>query len=261
MARPKKNNCDYFPHLTTMRNHKKVKAIRNKFGQVLGYAFWAMILEYLTEQDGNEFEFSDIELEMFAGELGVSATEIRDMISFCVLIELLFITEDNFIYSDSLNESLKPVYEKRNKAKDLSKTRKRRDNGSFCDDNIQTLGVSVTEMPQSKVEYSKVDESKEEAFNFKKSLIELGVEKQIASDWFKVRQKKSATNTITSFNRIKKQIELSGKTANECITIAVEKDWKGFEAEWITNKNKSNGNDRRDLSKIDHSTAIKLADM
>ena len=160
MARPSKNNCDYFPHLTTMRNHKKVKAIRNKFGQVLGYAFWAMILEYLTEQDGNEFEFSTIEIEMFAGELGVSAAEIQDMINFCMVLELLFITEDNFIYSDSLNESLKPVYEKRNKSKDLSKTRKRRDNGSFCDENSQTTGVSATETPQSKVEYSKVNKSK-----------------------------------------------------------------------------------------------------
>ena len=56
----------------------------------------------------------------------------------------------------------------------MSKTRKRRDNGSFCNENNQTLGVSVTEMPQSKVKYSKVDESREEqVFNFKKSLLEL----------------------------------------------------------------------------------------
>ena len=83
MGRPIKNNCDYFPHLTTMRNHKKVKALRNKFGQVLGYAFWSMFIEYLTEQDGNELEDSEIELEMFAGELGVSVTEIQDMVNYC----------------------------------------------------------------------------------------------------------------------------------------------------------------------------------
>jgi hypothetical protein len=81
---------------------------------------------------------------------------------------------------------------------------------------------------------------KKEVFNFKKSLIELGVENQIATDWIKVRQKRQASNTVTSFNKIKNQIELSGKPANECIKIAVEKDWKGFEADWIIKKeNKS----------------------
>jgi hypothetical protein len=160
MARPSKNNCDYFPHFTTMRNHKKVKALRTKFGSILGYAFWSMFIEYLTEQDGNEFENSEIEMEMFAGELGVSVTEIQEMINYCIKIELLFLTEDNFIYSDSLNEYLRPVFDKRQKAKEFSKTRKRHKNGSFCDNNIQTDGISVTEMPQSKVNKSKVNKSK-----------------------------------------------------------------------------------------------------
>jgi len=162
MARPVKNNCDYFPHFTTMRNHKKVKALRAKFGQVLGYAFWNMILEYLTEQDGIELENSDLEIEMFAGELGVSATEIRDMVDYCIKIELLFLTDDNFIYSESLNELLQPVFEKRKRAKELSKTRKRHNNGSYCNNDTTTRGVSVTEMPQIKVNKSKVNKSKEE---------------------------------------------------------------------------------------------------
>ena len=125
MARPTKNNCDYFPHQTTMRNHRKVKALRNKFGQVLGYAFWAMFIEYLTEQDGCEVENSEIELDMFAGELGVSVTEIQEMVNYCIRIELLFLNKDNFIYSESLNDNLLPVFEKRKKAKEMSKTRKK----------------------------------------------------------------------------------------------------------------------------------------
>jgi hypothetical protein len=72
-------------------------------------------------------------------------------------------------------------------------------------------------------------------FSFKKSLISLGVETQIAEDWMKVRKLKKASNTKTSFEKIKTQIELSEKPANECIKIAVEKDWKGFEAEWLKN--------------------------
>jgi len=75
-----------------------------------------------------------------------------------------------------------------------------------------------------------------EKFNFRKKIIELGVEEIIADDWMKVRKNKHATNTITAFNSIKKQIKNSGKTPNECIKIAVENDWKGFHSEWLNNK-------------------------
>lgn len=79
---------------------------------------------------------------------------------------------------------------------------------------------------------------KKTIFNFRKSLIDLGVEEQVAEDWMKVRKTKKATNTETSFNRIKSQIEKSGRDPNECITLAVAKDWKGFEATWIINETK-----------------------
>lgn len=75
-----------------------------------------------------------------------------------------------------------------------------------------------------------------EKFNFKKSLLNLGIEVNIVSDWLKVRRKKKASNTETAFNSVKSQIEKSGLTANECIKLAVEKSWSGFEAEWVNNK-------------------------
>jgi uncharacterized protein YdaU (DUF1376 family) len=84
-----------------------------------------------------------------------------------------------------------------------------------------------------------INEKKEKAFNFRLSLIDLGVNEKIVEDWIKVRKTKNATNTETAFNKIKSQIFKSGKTANECITLAVEKDWKGFEAEWMQNINNS----------------------
>ena len=154
MGRPKKNNADYYPHFTTMRNHKKVKILRNRFGSVLGYAFWSMMLEWLAEQDGLEWEYSDIEIEMFASELGVSAAEIPQMVDFCVQIELLFKNSDGFLYSESLNDNLQFLFEKRNREREKSKTRERRSNGRF---NTTSDGVSAAEIPQSKVKYSKVN--------------------------------------------------------------------------------------------------------
>lgn len=157
MARPKKNYCDYFPHDRDMRNHRKVKAIRTKFGPV-GYAIWSMTLEYLTGIDGNVFEYSDVEFELMAGDFGVSATEIRDVIDYCIKLEMIFLI-NGFINSESLDERLKPVYEKRGTNKDKSK-KQLRVNGKFANKNTVIDGVSAPEMPQSKVKESKVKEIK-----------------------------------------------------------------------------------------------------
>lgn len=78
-------------------------------------------------------------------------------------------------------------------------------------------------------------------FNFRKSLIDLGVSETIISDWLIVRKSKKAVNTKTSFDAIKNQIEISGLSANECIKIASENNWSGFKAIWVENLNKSNG--------------------
>lgn len=73
-------------------------------------------------------------------------------------------------------------------------------------------------------------------FNFRSSLLSIGVHEDVADAWLKVRRNKKATNTEIAFNRICREIELSGKSANECITIAVENSWQGFKAEWLHNR-------------------------
>ena len=80
-----------------------------------------------------------------------------------------------------------------------------------------------------------INKEKDVRFDFKKSLLEIGVSPQVAEDWLKVRKEKKAANTETAFKRIQKEIELSGLSADECITIAVERSWQGFKAEWVSN--------------------------
>lgn len=157
MARPVKNYCDYFPHDRDMRNHRKIKAIRTKY-KITGYAIWCMILEYLTGIDGNVFEYSDVEMELMAGDFGVSVTEIRDVLDYCIKLELLFL-KDGFIHSETLDDRLKPVYDKRGVSKEKSK-KQSRSNGKFTVNNIGADGVSVTEIPQIKVNRIKEEESK-----------------------------------------------------------------------------------------------------
>ena len=92
----------------------------------------------------------------------------------------------------------------------------------------------------NKQECKEEQEEKEEKtnnikFDFKQSVIDLGVEEQIILDWLIVRKNKKASNTETAFNKLKREIEKSKLPANECVKIAVERNWQGFEYEWIKN--------------------------
>lgn len=72
-----------------------------------------------------------------------------------------------------------------------------------------------------------------EKFNFLSSLKALGVSEKYAAEWLQVRKNKRLTNTETALNRIKAEIEKSGRSADDCIRIAVENSWGGFKAEWM----------------------------
>lgn len=156
MARPVKNYCEYFSHDRDMRNHRKIKAVRTKFG-ITGYGIWCMTLEYLTGIDGNVIEYTETELELMSGDYGVSATEIRDVLDYCVKLELLFI-KDGFLHSETLDKRLKTVYDKRGVSKSNSE-KQSRTNGKFGNKNTDKPVVSVTEIPQSKVNEIKVNKS------------------------------------------------------------------------------------------------------
>ena len=81
--------------------------------------------------------------------------------------------------------------------------------------------------------------NKGKRFDFKNSLIEIGVSPEVADDWMQVRKAKRASNTETAFRRIKNEIDKSGLSANECITIAVARSWQGFQADWVANQQRS----------------------
>lgn len=148
MARPSKEYCDYFPHQNNMRNHRKIRALRNKFKEK-GYSIWNMLLEYLTGTKGHSFQNTDIEYELLAGDFEVSVTEIRQIVDYCIELQLLFI-ENGQIYSKSLLDELQPVYDKRTARKEFSEQQPR-EHGRFRSRNTVSQdpnGVSSTEMPQ-----------------------------------------------------------------------------------------------------------------
>lgn len=191
MARPIKNSCEYFPHDADMRNHRKIKSLRVKFGSV-GYAIWNMLLESLTGNDGNVIQYSESEFELLSGDFCESPELIKEIIDYCIKLELLF-NNENFISSESLDERLAPVYAKRNKSKEQSKKQKR-ENGKFI--NAETTTVQtiesvtetplVTELPTEETPQSKVNEIK-----VNKSKSKETIDWDVFLNWFNTTTKKN----------------------------------------------------------------------
>lgn len=76
-------------------------------------------------------------------------------------------------------------------------------------------------------------ENKDNNFNFQDALIAAGVRKDVVEAWLQVRKAKRAVNTELALKSILREIEKTGRTANECIEIAVEQSWRGFKSDWI----------------------------
>lgn len=182
MPRPTKNNCAYFPHDNDMRNHAKVKSLRIKFTN--GYAIWSMLLETLTGNDGNVFEYTDLQFELFCGDFGFSVTEIRDVVDYCIRLEMLFVS-DGFVYSESLNENLAPVYKKRGKAKEQSAKQKRK-NGVYVTETTDTTVIPVEEIPQRRKDSIREEKKRVDYKNTPLSKIEISDFPELNSDYLKI---------------------------------------------------------------------------
>ncbi|WP_449236020.1 replication protein [Aggregatibacter kilianii] len=72
--------------------------------------------------------------------------------------------------------------------------------------------------------------------NTKKSesdlLAEFGIVGQLADDFITHRKSKKATITETALNGYKREADKAGITLEEAIVIAIERDWRGFNASW-----------------------------
>ena len=84
--------------------------------------------------------------------------------------------------------------------------------------------------------------SNSKKFSFLKSLVELGVDENIAKDYLAVRKNKKATNSKTAFDKIAAEIEKSPLTAKEAIKFCAENSWSGFKYSWVLNLNNKESN-------------------
>ena len=136
-----------------MRNHRKVKALRNKFG-LEGYAIWCMFLETLTESDCFKIKLlGSVDYELLSADFGTSAEKLSDVLNYCLAIKLILWDKNNKeYYSDSLIERLSPLVEKREHYRvKYTKT---------IVSDAETP-ISDAEMPQTKLNKTKLNISKD----------------------------------------------------------------------------------------------------
>lgn len=152
MARPQKNNAEYFSHDADMRNDVKIKALRRKF-QHKGYAVWCFILEVLTDGEYFEIDYSELNREFLAADFDVPVGELEQIVDYCCRIGLLQLTEDNRLYSEAHQRRFTGLVEKRRRDRErLARIYGRQqpengkrqavttDKGSYRGDNPHSIG-------------------------------------------------------------------------------------------------------------------------
>tara|TARA_R110000822_G_scaffold158210_3_gene297808 strand:- start:1065 stop:1874 length:810 start_codon:yes stop_codon:yes gene_type:complete len=77
-----------------------------------------------------------------------------------------------------------------------------------------------------------INNKKNPAFNFRKSLIGLGAKEELATEWITVRKNRKATNSKTAFDNFENEVKKSKYNINEILKVCVIKSWSGFKSSW-----------------------------
>ena len=72
-------------------------------------------------------------------------------------------------------------------------------------------------------------------FNFRKAMIAEGFAPELVDEWLKIRKAKKAVNTERAFKAFVNQVQQTNQDMNSVLEIVVQKQWKGFEADWLHN--------------------------
>jgi hypothetical protein len=177
MGRTPLNTVDYFPHIA--KPGKTLYILEGQFGND-GYAFWFKILEILSSSEGHFYDVSqEVEWNYFLARTRVSAQSATEMILLLTKLGNLDMElwSRKVLWCQALVDNLGEVYRKRKRPlphKPICDS-----NVNICDRNrisateIRAVdGISATEIPQSKVEYSKEEKRKRKYIKEKTSIPE-----------------------------------------------------------------------------------------
>ena len=148
MARPIKNNADYFSHDNDMRDDERIKAVRRKFSHI-GYSTWNMLLERLCRAENFKIEYQEDNLDIMAGDFSIEPEQLKEIINYLIFLKLI-IQEGKLIFSQTMITRFEGLFKKR-----------KRETDKLSSAITQTDGVIADDNTQSKVNNSKVNESKQ----------------------------------------------------------------------------------------------------
>jgi hypothetical protein len=173
MARPKKNNLDYFSHDKDMRNDIKIRNLRRKFSHK-GYSVYVMMLEHLSDCEYLQYEWNELSIELLVPDFDIDSDELVDIINHCVKLKL-FELELGILYCQTLYQRNDKVLTGRDSFQlinsPLSKLKrdllsKSEINHSFPNESTYSI-VKESKGEESKVKESIVQESKEQESTLK----------------------------------------------------------------------------------------------
>lgn len=172
MARPSKNNAEYFSHDADMRNDVKIKALRRRFSHK-GYAVWCFILETLTDTDYFEIDFNEVSQELLAADFDITVEELREIVQYCEMIGLLQLTPENRLFSAAHQRRFSGLITKRERDRERIQNliNKRKQNETEVIEAKTSENENYrSDNSHSKVKESKGEKRKEEESKEKKSI-------------------------------------------------------------------------------------------
>ena len=184
MARPTKQNVDYFSHDCDMRNDIKIKALRRKYKH-LGYAIYIITLELLGDTEYFQMKWDDSSIELLTPEYDCDVDELKEVMNYCFQLNLFQLTHGHLHCINFTNRLEETVLSRRkdycsNNSPISKLSEVNVDNNKV---NVDNNKVNVDNNTQSKVKESKLNKSKGEYSKEEESILNKSeVEESTISD-------------------------------------------------------------------------------
>lgn len=101
----------------------------------------------------------------------------------------------------------------------------------MCTENCNRLNDCCESCYQDFLKWKKSKSNS--TFDFKKSLLNLGFDSELVDEFMLIRKVKKAINTKIAFDKFVSQVQLAPEDKNDVLRFIVEKQWKGFQYEWL----------------------------
>lgn len=176
MARPQKNNLDYFSHDCDMRNDIKIKALRRKFGHK-GYSLYVMMLEHLGKCDYLCYKWTPLNIELLTPDFDVDSEELVEFINYATDVLKLFEIKNGYIVCPNQMLRAEPLFnDRKGFSWENSPIMK------FTGDLLSKSEINSVISPdntQSKVKESKVKETKVNESKINKTKLEENITEEM----------------------------------------------------------------------------------